>query len=207
MTYLNVSEVETAAANLAGAYPAICQLITLPHTSFEGRTSHALRLGGGAPGSRDCVTILGGVHAQEWGSCEIAINFAADLLDAYTNNTALAYGGKMFSASAIQSLLDGLHLVIFPLVNPDGRAYSQSTSAMWRRNRNPANSGGNASCIGVDLNRNFDFLFDFNATFSPASDVSVYTSDNPCNSSQVYHGPAAFSEPETQNVKWLLDTN
>lgn len=207
MAYLNIDEVESATANLAAAYPAICQLITLPHTTFEGRICHALRLGGGAAGSRDCVMIICGVHAREWGSCEIGVDFAADLLEAYSGNLGLTYGGKSFSAAQIQSLLNTLHVIVFPLVNPDGRHHSQTSDAMWRRNRNPANSGGNPSCVGVDINRNFDFLFDFNATFSPASGVSIYTSDNPCNASQVYHGPAAFSEPEAQNVKWLLDTN
>ena len=133
MSYLNVNEVETATANLAAAYPTLCQLITLPHATFEGRTAHALRLGGGAPGSRDCVTIICGVHAREWGSCEIGIDFAADLLEAYTGHLGLAYGGKSFTAAQVQTLLDSLHVIVFPLVNPDGRHYSQTTEAMWRR--------------------------------------------------------------------------
>jgi len=205
MSYLNVAEVETAAANLAAAHPSLCQLIALPNSTFGGRTCHALRLGGGAPGSRDCVMVIGGVHAREWGSCEIAINFATDLLAAYTNNASLAYGGKSFTAAQIQALLNGLHLLVFPLVNPDGRDFSQTTVALWRRNRNPANSGGNSNCIGVDVNRNFDFLFDFNATFAAGSGVN--TSADPCNPNQVYCGPSAFSEAESRNVRWLLDTN
>ena len=43
MTYLNVVEVETATINLAAAYPSLTQLITLPNTTVEGRTSHAIR--------------------------------------------------------------------------------------------------------------------------------------------------------------------
>jgi murein tripeptide amidase MpaA len=145
--YLNVDEVDTAVVNLATTYSTICTLITLPNTTFETRTCHALRLGGGAAGSRDCVTIIGGQHAREWGSCEILVGLAADLLDAYTNNTGLAYGGKNFTAAQIQTLLNGLHLIVFPLVNPDGRAYSQLNDAVhtdggWRKNRNPANNGG-----------------------------------------------------------------
>lgn len=207
MKDLNVAEVETAVINLAAAYPSISSLITLPNTSVEGRTCHALRLGGGAPGSRDCVMIIGGVHAREWSSCEIAVYFAADLLDAYKNNHALGYGGKSFSASEIQNLLNGLHVIVFPLVNPDGRNYSQTVDADWRMNRNPANSGGNPHCIGVDLNRNYDFLFDFTTKVSPGSPGTVNASTDPCAPGQRYHGPSAFSEPETQNVRWLLDTN
>ncbi len=212
MSYLNVVEVETAIANLAATYPSISQLIPLPNTTFEGRSSNAIRLGGGAPGTRDVVLVICGQHAREWGSCEIGVDFAADLLEAYSSNTGLVFGGKVFSVADIQSILNTLHVIVFPLVNPDGRNYSQlhdsiHGSAGWRRNRNPANSGGNPDCIGVDLNRNYDFLFDFPTKFSPASDVSIYTSTNPCNGSQVYHGPSPFSEPETRNVKWLFDTN
>lgn len=211
--YLNVDEVDTAVQNLATAYPALCTLITLPNTTFEGRTTHALRLGAGAAGSRDCVTIIGGVHAREWGSPEILVDLAADLLEAFSTNASLTYGGKSFTAAQIQTLLGGLHLVVYPLVNPDGRHYSQTVDdpteqfAGWRRNRNTTQSGGNPDCIGVDVNRNYDFLFDFATAFSPVSLASTYTSADPCNTNQVYHGPSAFSEPETQNVKWLLDAN
>jgi murein tripeptide amidase MpaA len=207
MAYMNITEVETAASDLAAAYPSICTLITLPNKTFETRTVHALRLGGGAAGSRDCVMIICGVHAREWGSCEIAINLAADLLEAYDGSMGLGYGGKTFTSAEIKFILDNLHLLIVPLVNPDGRKFSQTSDPNWRRNRNPADSGNQASCIGVDVNRNFDFLFDFPTKFSPASEAAIYTSTDPCNANQVYHGQAPFSEPESSNVKWLLDTN
>src|SRR5215813_2127344 len=204
--YLNVAEVETAVVNLASAHPALCQLITLPNASVEGRTCHALMLGGGAPGSRDCVMIIGGQHAKEWGSCEIILNFAVDLITAFEANMGLAYGGKMFAASDVQQILNGLHLVLFPLVNPDGRKFSQDQVAAgepdWRRNRNPAYGGGAPGCIGVDLNRNYDFLFDFHTAFAPLNFVGL---DDPCN--DVFQGPSAFSEPESKNVQWLVDTN
>src|SRR5262249_13478368 len=32
-------------------------------------------------------------------------------------------------------------------------------------------------------------------------------SNDPCDLGQRYHGPSAFSEPETQNVRWLLDNH
>jgi murein tripeptide amidase MpaA len=201
MTYLNVDEVETATVNLAAAYPALSQIITLPNVTVEGRTSHAIRLGAGAPGSREVVMIICGVHAREWGSCEIAVNMATDLLDAYSTSAGLTYGGKSFTAAQIKTLLDTLHVVIFPLVNPDGRNYSQTTTALWRKNRNPAYSGGDPSRIGVDVNRNYDFLFDFATAFAPGSGVSVSADTL----SELYHGPSPFSEAETLNVRFLLD--
>jgi murein tripeptide amidase MpaA len=215
MSYLNVGEVDTAVVNLSSAYPSITQLITLPHATFEGRTSHALRIGAGAAGSRDVVMAIGGQHAREWGSCEILIGFAADLLEAYQTSAGLVYGGKSFTVAQVQGIVDDLHVVVFPLVNPDGRNYSQSSPAvninMWRRNRNPAYSGGSPSCVGVDLNRNYDFLFDYKNKFhpdtysSPTNPYPIQVSDDPCDAPQRYHGPSPFSEPETQNVRWLLD--
>ncbi|MEU5277984.1 M14 family metallopeptidase [Streptomyces asoensis] len=200
--YLNVDEVGSAVTSLAAAFPA-AELIELPEPSVEGRACHALRIGTGAPGARDAVVLIGGVHAREWGSCEILVDLAADLLEAHRDGTGLAYGGTGFTATQVRAVLDGLDVVVFPLVNPDGRHYSQTVDPMWRKNRNPARSGGDPAGIGVDINRNFDFLFDFGTAFHPAAPVRV--SADPADPQQVYQGPNPFSEPETRNVRRLLD--
>ena len=93
MPYMNVTEVESALIGLAAAYPAICELITLPHATVEGRTSHAIRLGTAPANTVDAYYLTGGVHAREWGSCEILINLAADLCEAYNGGTGVGYGG------------------------------------------------------------------------------------------------------------------
>ena len=202
MPYLNVTEVESALVALNTTYPSLCELISLPNTTYEGRTSHALRIGLGPADDRPAMLFIGGAHAREWGSCEICINFATDLLEAYDGGTGLTYGSKSFSASEVQTIVEERQVFIFPCVNPDGRHYSQTVEPMWRKNRNPADSGGDPSRIGVDINRNYDFLWDFPLFFSPSAYVVV--SNDP--SSPVYHGSAAESEPETQSVVWLLDT-
>ena len=147
------------------------------------------------------------MHAREWGSCEILVNLATDLLSAYQANAGLAYGAVSFPASTIAQIIDGRELVLYPLVNPDGRAFSlandQSNPAGWRKNRNPASSGGNPDDIGVDINRNYDFLWDFTVKFDPAAINLDLASDNPAD--LTFHGTSAFSEPETQNVQWLID--
>ena len=205
MTYMNVTEVESAISNLAAAYPALCSTITLPNPTIEGRTSHALRICNGGFGTRDAVMMIGGVHAREWGSCEILVNFATDLLAGFTNNSGLQYGGKTFSASDVQGMVNALEFVVFPLVNPDGRDFSQQHDAAiltgWRKNRNPASSGGDASKIGVDINRNYEFLWDFATKMAPSRPGA---SADPLD--ETFHGTAAFSEPETRNVRWLIDS-
>ncbi|MET8679369.1 M14 family metallopeptidase [Streptomyces sp. NPDC004647] len=201
--YLNVAEIESAVTNLHAAYPATTQVIVPPSTTHEGRTTPLLRVGSRPADSVDGILVLGGVHAREWIPPDALISLAADLLEAHTSGTGLGYGGSSFSAAQISRLMDSLNLFFFPCVNPDGRAHSQTVSGNWRKNRRPAPSGHSGpSCTGVDLNRNFDFLWDHAAKF--ATDSGVRTSADPCDPS-VYRGPSACSEPETQNVVWALD--
>ena len=201
MSYLNVVEIESAAMGLASSYPQICQLITLPHFTAEGRQSHALRLGTQTACFPKAVLIISGTHAREWGGPDICIYFAADLLEAYTTGTGLTYGGTSYTADNVRAILRRLDVFVFPDINPDGRNYSQNTYAMWRKNRNTASPGG----IGVDLNRNYDFLWDFNTAFAPGAQAGgTLASTNPA--SDLFHGTAAFSEPETKNVRWLFET-
>uniref|UniRef100_A0A3P9P173 Carboxypeptidase B2 (plasma) n=1 Tax=Poecilia reticulata TaxID=8081 RepID=A0A3P9P173_POERE len=61
-------------------------------------------------------------------------------------------------------------------------------SRMWRKNRSPQNG---TSCIGVDLNRNFD-----------ANWCTTGASPDPCN--EIYCGPFPESEPESQAVANFL---
>ena len=204
MSYLNVNEVESALTGLAAAYPAICELIVLPNLTIEGRTCHAVRIGKYAISDRDAVLVTGAVHAREWGGAEICVNVATDLCEAYTAGTGLGYGGKYLTSAEIRAIVEGVNLFVFADVNPDGRNFSQTADALWRRNRNPAESGGNQNCIGVDLNRNQDFLWDFPTHFNPTSGVN--TSADPCSPSQTYRGSAITSEPETMNVVWLIET-
>ena len=204
MSFLNVVEIESALIGLASNYPSISQLITLPFFTVEGRQSHALLMGTPTACPKTGVLIISGAHAREWGGPDICIDFAADVLEAYTAGTGLAYGGTSYTAGDIKAIIEKLDLIVFPDINPDGRNYSQTTYSMWRKNRNPASSGGQASKVGVDPNRNYDFLWDFNTAFAPGAQAGgTLASTNP--SSDIFHGTAPFSEAETQNVRWLFE--
>lgn len=207
MTYLNVKEVETAIVLAAGPpNAAFTELITLPNQTWEGRTCQAIRIHHGATASNG-VYLLGGVHAREWGSPDILINFVQLLTDAYRNGTGINQGGAGVSAEQVRTIVDTLDIVVFPQANPDGRHYSMTVDPMWRKNRRPAKPGdpgchsGGGDGPGVDINRNYDFLWDFRTTFDSAAPVA--TSADPC--AETYYGPGAASEPETANVVWLLD--
>lgn len=201
MTFLNVVEIESALVGLAAAYPDAADLISLPFLTAEGRQSHALRIGRGAC-FRSAVLIIGGVHAREWGGPDICVNFAADLLEAWSGGTGLVYGGTSFTASEIKSIFNGLDVIVFPNVNPDGVNHSHTAAAMWRKNRNPASSGGNPLKVGVDVNRNYDFLWNFPVSFAPGANPNTLASTDPA--SDLFHGTSAFSEPESRNVRWLF---
>ncbi|HSL29108.1 MAG TPA: M14 family metallopeptidase [Anaerolineales bacterium] len=204
MTFLNVVEIESALEGLASGYPGMAELITLPYPTAEGRRSHAIRIG-----SLECyrttVLIISGQHAREWGGPDICINFVADLLEAWALGTGLVYGGTSFSAAQLRAIRNGVEIVVFPNVNPDGRHHSQTTAdALWRKNRNPASSGGVASRIGVDVNRNYKFLWDFPVTFAPSAVFAgTLASNDPGN--DLYHGTTPFSEAESKNVRWLFE--
>jgi murein tripeptide amidase MpaA len=211
---MNVEEIEDALAALASSHPGVGELIPLPNRTPEGRQSHALRIGPADTQNANTILFTGGLHAREWVPPDALVNLAADVLGAYAGGTGLRYGGHRFSAGDIRRVVESLQVVVFPCVNPDGRHYSQTAEPMWRKNRRRAVPGSDPDSVGVDINRNFDALWDFRRHFSPDSHVSA--SDDP-RDPQVYIGPAATSEPETRNVvavferyprlRWFVDVH
>jgi carboxypeptidase T len=190
--YMTSGAIEGVLVLLNATYPALTQLIPLPETSVEGRVIRALRIRAGG-GDRNGVLLVGGTHARELINPDLLVGLAYKLCWAYDNKIGLTFGAKTWSATDIRLLVDGLDIFILPLLNPDGREYVRSPSGdqWWRKNRG-FNADGSR---GTDLNRNYDFLWPWtigNTSSAPSSDL--------------YRGSAPFSEPETRNVRWLLDT-
>ncbi len=195
--YLSVDEVEAALAAAAGPQNGgFTELIQLPNKTWEERTCSLLRIGKGAAGDRPGIYLLGGVHAREWGSPDILIHFVDQLTSAYVNGTGIKIGTKTYSAAKLKGVVEGKDIYVFPQANPDGRLHSMTKDPMWRKNRRP--SPGKPSCVGVDVNRNYDFLWNFPKFFSPAAPIANSTD---CQN-ETYIGPAPFSEPETKNAAW-----
>lgn len=211
MTFLNVVEIESALQGLATRFPDRARLIALPFRTHEGRQCHALSIGAGSRCPSAGALIISGVHARERGGPDICINFAADLLEAHAAGTGLLYGaailgvnGIWFTPDQIRKIIERLDVIVFPCVNPDGYQYALTTNQNWRKNRNPASSGGRPGRIGVDVNRNFDFVWDFATAFHP----SIVTAESAASANpaeDTFHGTAPFSEPESRNVAWLFD--
>ncbi|MFZ2498719.1 M14 family metallopeptidase [Methanosarcina sp.] len=198
--YMTTDEVESALINLQSLHPDLVTLIKLPHHTWENRISHAVRVSAEKNESRVGVLFTGSMHAREWGGSDICISFLVNFINAYRANKGLTFGGKSFTAAQVHTILENTDLFVFPDVNPDGKNYSQTYDPTsdeqgfwWRKNRNP-NTSVDPSNPGVDLNRNFDFLWD----------SGIGTSSNP--SSFIYKGESPFSEPETRNIRHLFDT-
>jgi murein tripeptide amidase MpaA len=204
---MNVREIASALVYFSRTYPQLCRRVKLPEKTYEKRTSYALSIGKNAGRETPTVLVIGGVHAREWGGPDIVVNFAGDLLRAYEAGKGLRYLNKSFSGADVAQIVETMNVVVFPCVNPDGVEFSHTkTHYYWRKNRNPASARpGKPNTVGVDINRNYDFLWDFKRYFHPAS----YRNDNSVGSThpgqETFHGTEPFSEPETRNVKWLMD--
>ncbi len=191
--YLTAAGIDSSMIHLATTYPGICQLITLPETSIEGRVCRAVKIANGTGSDRAGTLIISGVHAREVANPDAIAGFGIKLCQAYSLGTGLTFGGRSYPAAIVRQVVDTSDVILFPLVNPDGRAFVQSRfvgNAMWRKNRNP-NPGQAAK--GVDLNRNYDFLW--------SSGIGTSSDSR----SDTYKGSAPFSEPETRNVRHLLE--
>ena len=123
-------------------------------------------------------------HAREPASVSQMIMFMWYLLENYSSNTE------------IQQMVDNTEIYFIPCINPDGYIYNETTNpnggGMWRKNRRNNNDG----TYGVDLNRNYGYMWGLDNTGS-----SPNTNDD------TYRGPAAFSEPETQAVKYFEENH
>ncbi|KAL7908562.1 Zn-dependent exopeptidase [Trichoderma velutinum] len=191
---LNTKEVVSGLQGLANTYGI--ETFNTPYKTVQGATVVGARVGGTGGNCTDAYRVFfnGNIHARERGSADSVLYFISDLLYANKNNIGLTYGSKTYTNAQVKTAL-AAGIVFIPLSNPDGVAYDQSSNSCWRKNRNPNG--------GVDLNRNFDFLWDFKNLFASSVQSSVASTST---SSETYHGTSAFSEPETKNIKYVMDT-
>lgn len=179
--YHNYQETYDLLRQLASSNPDIASLFSIGK-SVEGRDIWCLRLNtnakGEAPSAKPGAFFLANIHAREHLTNEVALLFAAWLLE-HRND------------ADIKKYLSTLDIYFVPMGNPDGAEYDIKTGNYQYYRKNMAkNSGGSR---GVDLNRNFDSWWcESGASSYPASDT--------------YCGPKAFSEPESQHIKRFMES-
>jgi murein tripeptide amidase MpaA len=199
--YLRTEAINAELARLARDHPTLCRIGALPSPSWHGRVPNYLHISSSPAGpEKTAVVIIAGQHAREWAPPEALWRFAEHLLIGYANNLPANAGAYTLPAACVKLMVDALDIYIAPVLNPDGRNHSlrRWNHRWWRKNRNRL-GGGN---IGVDLNRNHDLLWNFPTHYTAAAAATVRSSQNPAD--DTYIGPAATSEPETQNVHWLV---
>ncbi len=190
--YRSVAQLDSLSNLLATWFPSYFMRFPLPEPSVQGRAVYALRLRAGGGGERRGVMVVGGTHSRELMNPDAIIELAVDLFISHATGSDVTYGNRTWSATDIKLILETLDLWLVPCMNPDGREYVMNIDTLWRKNRRD-NPG--TECDGVDLNRNFDVLWGV---------TQGQTSCAQC--SDVYCGPEAFSEPETRNIRSVLDT-
>lgn len=126
-------------------------------------------------GPKPVFFLMAALHAREYTTAEQATRYAEYLAANYGLDPEVTW------------LLDHFEVHILPHANPDGRKIAE-TGVLHRKNTNTTEGAPCGSFFGVDLNRNSTFQWG-----------QVGSSSAPC--SEVYRGPSAASEPETQAIQ------
>ena len=192
-------------ADLAAAYPKLTRPLTLANQTVLGEDITGLEISTGADDVRDgkpVFLLLGAHHAREWPSAEHTMEFGIDLLQSYREGDARARG-----------LLQGMRLVIVPVVNVDGYQISREATPLGNFSRfdyemkrkncsiseqvegawatGPCANNPEGRLRGTDLNRNYPgFWGGGGASTNPDSDT--------------YRGDGPGSEPESDAVRRFI---
>ncbi|OHE96042.1 zinc carboxypeptidase [Colletotrichum orchidophilum] len=165
--------------DIVASYPGNAEIVT-SGSSLQGNAITGVHIYGTSKGTKPAVVLHSTVHAREWISTLANEYIAWNLLSKYSSDTE------------IKSFVDKYDFYIFPVVNPDGFIYTQTTNRLWRKNRQ-STSGSN--CIGHDINRNWPFQWS----------VTGGASTDPC--AEDFKGASQGDAPETAALSaWLAKT-
>jgi murein tripeptide amidase MpaA len=175
--YRREAEIRSRLESLAAGSPSYASAFVLG-TSLEGREVWGIRLSapdrlGNPRSARPVVLFNATQHAREW---------VAPMAAAYFVERALS---ARSSDAVVRDLFNRLEMVVVPVSNPDGYAYTWAGQRFWRKNMY-RDAGG--TLYGVDLNRNWGYQWG-----------GVGASTNP--TSETYRGVSAFSEPESRVLR------
>ncbi|KAL7470537.1 hypothetical protein ACHAXS_010793 [Conticribra weissflogii] len=165
--------------DLAKEFP---ELVTMENigSSFLSADINAMKITAQSSNNHEKgkVLITSGVHAREYAPPELVMRYATTLAESYDIDADITW--------ILQHT--EIHLIFY--VNPDGRDVAEKNPDLyWRKNVNPGSNqdGCSKNSRGVDINRNFDFMWSEKGA-----------SNNPCD--ETYYGTSAGSEAETQAI-------
>ncbi|MDC0710357.1 M14 family metallopeptidase [Stigmatella sp. ncwal1] len=177
--YRTVNETYAAMARLETTYPNLAEWKDIGDTwdkvTAGGNPGDDLRVliltNKSLPGPKPRFFLMGGIHAREYATAELATRFAEQLVTRYGTEAEATW------------LLDHHELHVVVQANPDGRRVAETGSSK-RKNTNTSQGSCSTTTYGVDLNRNSSFDWG-----------GAGASTSACN--ETYRGRAAVSEPET----------
>lgn len=176
---------------LSQLYPEIVRSDSLG-TTPDGRELYHFVIGD--PEAENRIFISAGIHAREYITCQLVMKQAAVFLGNLTADAV--YGDCTY-----RELMEGSAIHVVPMINPDGISISQfglkgiQTEAVLEQVKNIAQMDGQkaegtyltrwkSNANGVDLNRNFDAMWE------------QYNDGKGHPSSDHYKGTEPGSEPE-----------
>ena len=200
--YRHLADYELELKQLARRYPRLVRPFTLPYRTHLGRDVMGIEiatdpyaLGDGKP----IFANLGVHHAREWPAGEHPMEWAYELLK--------GYGESRRTTDLVRKTRN----IVIPIVNPDGfnisreapdfpadtefdlDSYEMKRKNCWPDPQNPGPCNDNATAgrlLGTDLNRNYGGFWG-----GPGAEVESL--------GDTFRGTMPFSEPETQNIRWL----
>ena len=216
--YRTLADYDADMAALESDRPDLVKRFALPHPSLDGREIFGVEIGKDVHGpdrGLPVFVMLGVHHAREWPSGENAMEFAVDLVKNYGTDPR------------ITDLVNRSRVIVVPVVNVDGFELSRTDGGLV--DLREADGGGTASILGTPGNaykRKNCRLVDGQDTpdgtcrAGSATSPGGYGTGTDLNrnyggywggpgasdlfADPTYRGAAAFSEPETQNIRELV---
>lgn len=175
--YFNADQILAFFEDLRTQYPAYISRKSIG-TTINGETMWAYQFTSPANSrTPNAIVIEGLIHAREWITGSSIMHIARKTVETLANPA----GSRFLSNQA---------LWIVPITNPDGYRYTWTNDRFWRKNRRHNSNGS----FGVDVNRNFSKGYGQNGGSSTTQ------------SSETYRGTGAFSEPESQAIRSLVQS-
>ncbi|MBC7473244.1 MAG: hypothetical protein H7263_03050 [Candidatus Sericytochromatia bacterium] len=189
--YHTVSQVLDMVKGMATKNPSIASFIDIGD-SWEKTTGKspnndiwALVLSGKNvnPKTKSTAVFISGMHSRELLPVEINLKLMDYLISNYGKDPQ------------VTNYIDTREIVFIPIANIDGRIAVEKGESMWRKNRHI-----DSNYDGIDLNRNFDGHWNFEGVNPLTPELKDLQSQLSEKNSEIYSGPNAFSEPETQTL-------
>lgn len=183
--YRTVEETATWAAQVVAQHPQLARVVDIGDSwqkaaGSGGYDLQVLRLtADNGLADKPVMLVVSGLHAREYAPVEVLSRFAQRLVTGYGHDPDVTW------------MLDHQQFHFLLQANPDGRkrAESQSGGSGSNAQRKNMDSGYCASGrLGVDLNRNFAFVW---GQYGGSSGMAC---------EDTFRGPSAASEPETQAI-------